>query len=696
MTARATTADLAPGDVHRAGTVGNDEPRRGTDDPDPAALAGAPRPAVHTPTGAETMSDATQLISAEKRKALPEDKFALPGKRKYPIDTPARIRNAAARLEQQRKRGKVSDAEYHEAKGRIAKAAKAHGIDSEYNATDNSFKAPATGAPGARVHVRADLAPGGSLHVGHHLRAFHDGDAIQLTADDAPIAAGDGVPQPRPVWIQLARQGAFAGHPSGRPFKLDRRAFETMIANFKANKDRRLPIDFEHASEQRPEDGSIPVAGAPAQGWIVDLSIRDDGNLWALVEWGDLARTYIREGKYRFISPAFHLKFQDRVTGRECGPYLSSAGLTNQPFLDGMQPLAARRDGAGGDFLAGPVLAAAGDFYSRAMRQPQEYMPQLRKALRLSDVATHAECMTELGRLREACTLADADGMHEGTDLRGAYLSGLATCAGLGDDASPEDILDVVEEMIDAAIARHEAEYHGVNASLAQRPTDTTTTTDTTEGNAMGDELQTLKTTNAELVASNTALQAQVTQLQGQLDARTGEVTTLTTKAKRVEALEPVAASVDASLVLLKGTKHYDAAKPLDAVVKAVLDENATLLRAIADREEADVVADVDRAIVEHKLDPSRKPHLLNIRRKTPEDFAAMFRPLSPEERKLLTTVTPALERKPPRDPKSPTLLSMAQLIRKIMQDRPGTSYQDAEALASRQIREATEAEAAQ
>lgn len=683
-------ADLSPSDVHRPSTVGGDEPRR-----QPASLGELLATAGVTtsdppPTGAQTMSDATQLISADKRKALPEDKFALPGKRKYPIDTPGRIRNAAARLEQQRKRGKISDAEYHEAKGRIAKAAKAHGIDSEYNATDNSFKGAATPAAGGRVHVRADLAPGGSLHVGHHLRAFHDGEAVQLSADSAPVSAGEGVAQPAPVWIQLARQGAFAGHPSGRPFKLDRRAFETMIANFKANKDGRLPIDFEHASEQAPNEGSLPVSGAPAQGWIVDLSIRADGNLWALVEWGDLARSYIREGKYRFISPAFHLKMKDRETGREIGPYLSSAGLTNQPFLDGMQPLAARRDG--GDFLAGPVLAAAGDFYSRAMRQPHEYMPRIREALRLGDVATHDEMQTQLTRLREACTLADADGMHEGVDLRGTYLAGLATCAGMGDDDSPEDILDVVEEMIDAAIERHVEQYHdGGAANLSARPGNTTN--NTTEGDAMSDkDTETLKQQVADLTAANKDLQGKLDKLQGQYDTQAGEVTTLSTKAKRVEALEPVAATVEASLVLLKGSKHYDTAKPLDAVVKAVLEENATLLKAIADREETDAVADVDRAIEEHKLDPSRKPHLLNIRRKTPDDFAAMFRPLSPEERRLLTNVVKPVERKPPSDPKSPTLLSMSQLISRIMQEKPGTSYQDAEAMASRQIREATEA----
>jgi predicted DNA-binding helix-hairpin-helix protein len=39
-------------------------------------------------------------LSAKKRKSLPKTSFALPGKRKYPVDTKARARNALARVSQ--------------------------------------------------------------------------------------------------------------------------------------------------------------------------------------------------------------------------------------------------------------------------------------------------------------------------------------------------------------------------------------------------------------------------------------------------------------------------------------------------------------------------------------------------------------------------------------------------------------------
>jgi hypothetical protein len=167
--------------------------------------------------------------------------------------------------------------------------------------------------------------------------ACGEGQSLLLALDGAGTDDA-----PEAVWIQLAKQGSFAGHPSGRPFKLDRGVFEQMVANFRGNKDGRLPIDFEHASERDAAEGSIPATGAPAQGWIVDMKLGEDGNLYAKVEWGALARQYIREKKYMFISPAIHFRMKDRETGKDIGAYISSAGLTNSPFLDGMRPLAAR------------------------------------------------------------------------------------------------------------------------------------------------------------------------------------------------------------------------------------------------------------------------------------------------------------------------------------------------------------------
>jgi len=47
-------------------------------------------------------------LNAEKRNDLPKGEFALPGSRKYPVDTKGRAANAKARATQMVKKGKLS------------------------------------------------------------------------------------------------------------------------------------------------------------------------------------------------------------------------------------------------------------------------------------------------------------------------------------------------------------------------------------------------------------------------------------------------------------------------------------------------------------------------------------------------------------------------------------------------------------
>jgi hypothetical protein len=141
------------------------------------------------------------------------------------------------------------------------------------------------------------------------------------------------------VWIQLAKSGSFTK--DGHPFTLDAGVFSEIIRNFQSTSNRRIPVDFEHASEMPSASGSIPFAGAPAQGWITELR-QESGNLWGEVEWGAIAEEYIKNGNYKFISPAIRFGCKDPQTGKPIGAKLSSAGLVNIPFLDGMQPLTAK------------------------------------------------------------------------------------------------------------------------------------------------------------------------------------------------------------------------------------------------------------------------------------------------------------------------------------------------------------------
>lgn len=100
-------------------------------------------------------------ISTKTRNGLPDESFALPAARKYPVHDAAHTRSAASRLAQAKKKGKISDADYATAHAAIAKAEKKFGIQSgETEASDRR-------KPMHHFQITADLANGGSLHVQH-------------------------------------------------------------------------------------------------------------------------------------------------------------------------------------------------------------------------------------------------------------------------------------------------------------------------------------------------------------------------------------------------------------------------------------------------------------------------------------------------------------------------------------------------
>ena len=530
------------------------------------------------------------------------------------------------------------------------------------------------------IHIRADIAPGGAIHVRHTLKfSAGEGQTVLLALQEAGTDEA-----PQAVWIQLARQGSFAGHPSGRPFKLDARIFTQMITNFRANKDGRLPIDFEHASEQAATEGSIPQGGAPAQGWIVDLAMRDDGNLYAKVEWGTLARQYIREKKYQFISPAIHFAMKDRESGREIGAYLSSAGLTNQPFLDGMRPLAARATPTGAD-----VQLAGRDPMAQTLKAPGEYMGELRACLGLHELATHADCSAQLERLSERCSLMDASFNHEGVNIKDKYLNGLATCAGLGGNPSVQDILDAVEDMIDAAIAEHVEEYHdGGNMRMSAQQSADTTTTNTP---AKPEEDTAMEPKTTELTAKITSLEGEVTTMGTKLAGKDTELTTLTQK------LTTLTGSVGEVVTLCKSAGFEPKeGEGLKELVTHILEANKVLLKAKTDREESDVVADVERAFEHYgpnglnRVGETQKGDLLTMRRESPKSFQALYKPLTNDEIRLLKRATP---REPPRkpapqiDPNDPVLMSHTALTSHLMNSEK-LGYGEAYDKAAKMIRE--------
>ena len=188
-----------------------------------------------------------------------------------------------------------------------------------------------------QTRINAKLGPGGSLNIRH----MFDGQEKVVTRAGEALLLADMGDEPKPVWIQIAKVGAFRGHPQG-PFVIDRATLSDIKRNFDSTTNRSVAIDYEHASEQDPTKGSIPLTGAPANGHITDMELRDGGDtLWGLTNWTEIARNQIKTGAYKFFSPAIRFNSKDRVTGKTIGAMLSSGALTNKPFLDGMAAMAA-------------------------------------------------------------------------------------------------------------------------------------------------------------------------------------------------------------------------------------------------------------------------------------------------------------------------------------------------------------------
>lgn len=160
-------------------------------------------------------------------------------------------------------------------------------------------------------------------------------------------------PGEEPKWIQVAAEGEYRGHHTG-VFKLDAAVFEQVIANFRAHPAYRadddgvgcedvIPFDWRHASEDAPGD----IHAQAAHAWARELEVRRgaDGKLqlWALTRFLEHTRQLIKQHRIKWTSVALWPEAKDPRSGANVGWYLSSIAFTNDPFIQGMVPVAAAR-----------------------------------------------------------------------------------------------------------------------------------------------------------------------------------------------------------------------------------------------------------------------------------------------------------------------------------------------------------------
>lgn len=435
---------------------------------------------------------------------------------------------------------------------------------------------------GTNIEVRHMASAGATLQCG----------SVELDETLFALDATGPLEVSKLIWIQLAKVGTFRGHPVG-PFELTPQIFGEIVQNFRATQNQKIPIDFEHASEQDPTQGSIPHAGAPAQGWILDLDNRGAAGLWGLVEWLEPARSYIREKKYRFFSPAIRFGAKDRVSGQPIGARMTSGALTNNPFLDGMAPLAASdREAPTVDSSTETITMKMGTYEFEA----GDVMPKLRMGLfgtgtHQADMATAAECYDAIERLEAAYAecVDEAPGAEMGKVQ--ASLKRLRESMGLGMGITVPEMLELVKQMIKHMIGEHVEEMHPDEDPASSRDMG---------AHEMKDQEITIKMRDLE--AAKSTLETKVAGLELQLADRSAKVTAL-----------------EAEVVTLR-----EAAKA---------------------REEADVAAKVELAFATykdtHKLTDVHKRAMRITLLNDPKLFDEMYPPVAPDKRHLMRAIVP-------------------------------------------------------
>lgn len=326
------------------------------------------------------------------------------------------------------------------------------------------------------------------------------------------------------------------------------KTFDEIVKNFNHDKID-IPVDFDHSMEQPVANSLAKSTGnAPAAGWISALERRPDG-LWGLTEWLPDTRKRILAKEYQFVSPAIRFGSTDPVTGSKVGAKLSSAGITNKPFLRALPPLQANDSSEA--FLCSEITdSELIELTSSYSYGPNEFLPRFRYMLGLDELASSEDMIKKLDRLSELCDLAggDATATVEGINLSD-YVPRIRDFMRMPANTTLCDLLDAAAEMIESTIPDSEgADMSDTVSAEAQNQTDTdpapvVPTTKETENN-----METITLTDHESklsaavkMAVESAVDAAVATVNLKLMAETAKVTEvaaqLTEKDSRIVAL---------------------------------------------------------------------------------------------------------------------------------------------------------------
>ncbi|MCP4674355.1 MAG: hypothetical protein GY854_02320 [Deltaproteobacteria bacterium] len=484
---------------------------------------------------------------------------------------------------------------------------------------------------------RSSLYPSSSLSDLQIIRL----SGVPVKADAAGNEEGDAH-----IWVQVAKAGDYQGYDP--PFVLSTEIFSQLVTNFRRHPAYKTgpdgvgnadvaPWDFEHMSVTATHDRATAQVGAPAQGWIQELQTRQgaDGKseLWALTRWLPLAREYIKSGQYKWASIAFVNEFEDPVTAEKQGATLISVAITNDPFIQGMQALAATRD------RYREIRAS----YWEAAENASSALRGIKQIMQLPETADVAVISAELAKLRQWVTMGDAP---LGVDLQ-SICGSMRNVLNLPALSTELEVIGEADKLV-ARILEEQAIQSGQPAAPAEGMESNTAMV--AGGKQMDFQKILAQMLGVREDADESVIKAAVEDL---VELRSGvkktfaadkDTTTVLLKAaNEIVSVRKVQSDQYCALTSALGTKgDEDPVSRITVLLKAQqeLDELRPkyddLAKKIEKQEEVEAENDVVRVLRAHKLPDNTKAALLQYRRSNPEKFAEEF-PVATAEHEHLT-----------------------------------------------------------
>ena len=185
------------------------------------------------------------------------------------------------------------------------------------------------------------------------------------------------------------------------PFKVDKESYDLIFQYF-TERGLDIVIDYEHQT--------LDGMQAPAAGWIKNLSYKINDGIYAIVEWTEKAKEYLKNKEYRYLSPVILKRKED---GRAV--QLHSVGLTNTPAIDGMEAIINKLDDGGNKMDLKEIAKALGLAEDATIEQILEAIQTINanvssKAMKDEEKTVACKEVLEALELKEDATVAEVKG----------------------------------------------------------------------------------------------------------------------------------------------------------------------------------------------------------------------------------------------------------------------------------------------